>query len=109
MAKLHVKKNDKVLVLSGPYASKQGKILSVNSEKRKVVVEGVNLVKRHTRPRPPANPQGGIIEKPMPIDASNVMLVCPECGKPARTGRKQVTEAGRTKSVRVCKKCKAQV
>lgn len=102
---MHVKKDDTVLVLSGPYAGKKGKVLKVDPEKSKVTVDGVNLVKRHTKPRPPAV-AGGIVEKAMPIHSSNVMLVCPKCNKPSRTGNKRVVEGDNKKVYRVCKKCK---
>lgn len=78
--KLHVKKGDTVLVLSGKDKGKQGKIVEALPKKAKVVIEGVNQVKRHTKPSQ-ANPQGGIITKEAPINASKVMLVCPACKK----------------------------
>lgn len=98
--KLHVKKGDTVLVLSGKDKGKQGKIVKALPKKAKVVIEGVNQVKRHTKPSQ-ANPQGGIITKEAPINASKVMLVCPACKKATRIKKTEV--AGVT--VRVCKKC----
>lgn len=98
--KLHVKKGDTVLVLSGKDKGKQGKIVEALPKKAKVVIEGVNQVKRHTKPSQ-ANPQGGIITKEAPINASKVMLVCPACKKATRIKKTKV--AGVT--VRVCKKC----
>ena len=106
MSKVHVKKNDNVIVLAGKDRGKKGKVLEVNIEKNRVLVEGVNTVKRHTKPRPPRIPQGGIIEKSMPVDASNVQLVCPRCNKPTRAGHKQAAEGA---MVRACKKCGEEI
>ncbi len=74
----HVKKDDTVVVLAGKDKDKRGKVLGVEPKRNKVLVDGVNVVRRHTKPRPPRFPQGGILEKTMPIDLSNVMLVCPQ-------------------------------
>lgn len=98
--KIHVKKGDLVMVITGKDAGKKGKVLEVIPKKGRVVVEKVNIVKRHTRPSQ-ANPQGGILEKEAPIHSSNVMLFCPECNSVTRVSIKE-TEAGK---VRVCKKC----
>ncbi|HCB93228.1 MAG TPA: 50S ribosomal protein L24 [Selenomonas sp.] len=100
LVKLHVKKDDTVLVLSGKDKGKQGKVIQSMPKKGKVVVEGVNKVKRHTKPNVKA-PQGGIITKEMPLNACKVMLVCPACSKATRVGHKEVNG----KNVRVCKKC----
>ena len=100
--KMHVKKGDKVVVLSGKDARKEGKILKVFPKESKVLVEGVNIVTKHVKPRS-AYQQGGIIKQEAPIHSSNVMLICEKCGKPSRTGRK-ILENG--EKVRVCKKCK---
>ena len=109
MAKVHVRKNDTVVVLVGPDRGKKGKVSEVQPDKGRVLVEGVKIVKRHTKPRPPRFPQGGIIEKSMPIDASNVQLVCSRCNKPTRVGRQQKDEGGETIFVRVCKKCGEEI
>ena len=100
LVKLHVKKGDNVVVLSGKDKGKQGKIIEAMPKHGKVVVEGVNKVKRHTKPSMKA-PQGGILSKEMPLHACKVMLVCPACNKPTRIGHKEVNG----KNVRVCKKC----
>lgn len=100
LVKLNVKKGDTVLVLAGKDKGKQGKVIQALPKKGKVIVEGVNKVKRHTKPNQKA-PQGGIITKEMPMHASKVMLVCPACSKATRVGHKEVNG----KSVRVCKKC----
>lgn len=98
--KLHVKKGDTVVVLSGKDKGKQGKIIEALPKKEKVVVEGVNKVKRHTKPNQNA-PQGGIIAKEMPLGVAKVMLVCPACSKPTRIAKKEVGG----KMLRACKKC----
>ena len=98
--KLHVKKGDTVVVLSGKDKGKQGKIVEALPKKAKVVVEGVNQVKRHTKPSQ-AYPQGGIITKEAPLNACKVMLVCPACKKATRV--KMTANGGVL--VRTCKKC----
>ena len=97
--KMHVKKGDKVLVLSGKDKGKEGKIILAMPKKSKVVVEGVNKVKRHTKPTQ-SNPQGGIIVKEAPMASAKVMLVCPKCGKPTRVAHKILADG--TKA-RLCK------
>ncbi|ABB14726.1 50S ribosomal protein L24 [Carboxydothermus hydrogenoformans] len=101
MPKLKVKKGDMVLVIAGKDKDKKGKIVQVLPKENRVVVEGVNIVKRHTRPNPKL-PQGGIVEKEAPIHVSNVMVICPSCGKPTRVGKKFLADG---KKIRVCKKC----
>ncbi|MBP5357223.1 MAG: 50S ribosomal protein L24 [Clostridia bacterium] len=105
MNKLNVKSGDKVIVLTGKDKGKTGKILSVNPEKGNVKVEGVNIVTKHVKPRN-ANQPGGIMKEPGNIDVSNVMIVCPACGKQTRVAHK-IDENG-NKS-RVCKKCGASL
>ena len=100
LVKLHVKKGDTVVVLSGKDKGKQGKIITAMPSAGKVIVEGVNKVKRHSKPSLKV-PQGGIITKEMPLHVCKVQLVCPACNKPTRTGHKLVDG----KNVRVCKKC----
>ncbi len=99
--KCHVKKEDKVKILAGKDRDKIGKVLKVLYKKNRVLVENVNMVKRHTRPSAQQR-QGGIIEGEAPIHWSNVMLVCNKCMNPTRA-KIQVLEDG--KKVRVCKKC----
>lgn len=98
--KLHVRKDDIVIVISGKDKGKKGRVLAAYPRENRVLVEGVNIVKRHTRPNP-AYPQGGIIEKEAPIHASNVMLVDPKDGRPTRIGYK-ILDNG--KKVRVAKR-----
>lgn len=98
----HVKKDDTVVVLAGKDKDKRGKVLGVEPKRNKVLVDGVNVVRRHTKPRPPRFPQGGIIEKTLPIDLSNVMLVCPKCNKPTRVAATVSADGQRS---RACKHC----
>ena len=98
---MRVRKNDQVLVLSGNYKGKKGKVLKVFPEESRVIVEGVNFIKRHSRPTQ-QNPQGGIIEKEAPIHVSNLALFCAKCNSPRRF-RTLVLEDG--KKTRVCIKC----
>ncbi|ACV59704.1 ribosomal protein L24 [Alicyclobacillus acidocaldarius subsp. acidocaldarius DSM 446] len=100
MPKLRVKTGDKVVVIAGKDKSKQGRILKVYPKEGRVVVEGVNIVKRHTKPNP-QHPEGGIVEKEAPIHVSNVMIVDPKTGEPTRVGYKFL-EDGR--KVRYAKK-----
>ncbi len=100
LVKLHVKKGDTVVVLSGKDKGKQGKIITAMPKAGKVVVEGVNKVKRHSKPSLKV-PNGGIITKEMPLHACKVQLVCPACNKPTRIGHKDING----KNARVCKKC----
>ena len=100
LIKLHVKKGDTVQVLSGKDKGKQGKIITAMPKAGKVIVEGINKVKRHSKPSLKV-PQGGIITKEMPLHVCKVQLVCPACNKPTRIGHKEVNG----KNSRVCKKC----
>jgi large subunit ribosomal protein L24 len=97
-----LKKNDLVEVLSGREKGKTGKILRVVRDKNQVVVEKVNMIKRHSRPSPTTG-QGVIIEKEAPLHVSKVMLICPKC---AKAGRFHVTKTADQKKSRVCRKCK---
>ncbi len=99
--KLHVKKDDLVMVVTGKDKGKSGKVLRVLPEKNRVVVESLNLIKRHTRPSR-SNNEGGIIEKEAPIAISNVQLLCKGCNKPVRTGVRILEDGNK---VRFCKKC----
>ena len=110
---MHVKSNDQVVVISGKDKGKKGKITVALPKLNRVVVEGVNVVTKHQKARNQMQP-GGIIKKELPIDASNVMLVCPKCGKAARVAHKVTlvqNDAGKQtrKMVRVCKKCQAEI
>ena len=82
-----IRKNDNVVVVAGKDRGKRGRVLQVVPDKNRVVVEGVNFIKKHTRPNPQANIKGGIVEREAALHASNVQIVCPECGAPTRIGR----------------------
>jgi large subunit ribosomal protein L24 len=99
--KLHVKKDDLVMVIAGKEKGKSGKVLRVLPERGQVMVESLNVVKRHSRPTR-GNAQGGIIEKEAPLDASNVQILCKGCNKPARTGVRVLQDGSKA---RFCKKC----
>jgi large subunit ribosomal protein L24 len=99
MARMHVKKGDKVQVISGKDKGKQGVILAAYPKKQRVLVEGVNIVKKHSKPTQ-ANPQGGIIEQEAPIHVSNVMPLDPKTNEPTRVGYKVVDG----KKIRIAKK-----
>ncbi len=96
---MHIVKNDTVKVLSGKYKGKVSKVLKVFPAERKLIVEGVNIIKRHTRPSQ-QNQQGGIVEKEAPITVAKVMVVCPKCDRPTRIGYKILDDGSK---VRVCK------
>jgi large subunit ribosomal protein L24 len=102
--KVNVKKNDQVLVTTGKDRGARGRVLRVLASEGKAIVERVNMIKRHTRPNPNKGIQGGILEREAPIQISNLKVICPECGKPSRMGRRRL-EDGR--GVRVCKNCGA--
>ncbi len=99
--KLHIRKGDRVEVIAGNYRGARGQVLRAIPDKRQVVIEGVNVRKRHQRPSP-QNPEGGIVSFEAPVHISNVMLVCPHCDAPARTGRQR--DADGTVE-RLCKRC----
>jgi len=101
-----IRRNDSVQVIAGKDRGKKGRVLRVLAEKNRLVVEGINFVKRHTRPNPGRGVKGGILEKEAPLHASNVQLVCPECSAPTRIGHKTL-EDGR--KVRICRKCEGVV
>ena len=101
---MNIKRDDKVIVLSGKDKGKQGKVLVAEPKTGKVIVEGVNVATKHKKPMKQGE-EGGIIKVETPIYASKVQLVCPKCGKGTRVGHK--TEGG--KKVRICKKCGAEI
>ena len=101
---MNIKKDDKVVVLSGKDKGKEGKILSADPKAMKVIVEGENVATKHQKPRKQGE-EGGIIKVETPIYASKVQLVCPKCGKATRVAHKIEGD----KKVRVCKKCGAEI
>ena len=105
IVKLHIKKNDMVKIIAGKEQGKTGKVLRVLPGKSRVVVEGLNMIKRHTRPNQ-LYPEGGILEKEAPLSISNVMLICGSCNQPSRTGVRLLEDGSKT---RYCKKCNESV
>jgi large subunit ribosomal protein L24 len=101
MSNMKIKKGDQVRVVSGKEAGKTAKVLRVDREKHRVVLERLNIAKKHTKPNPKTNPQGGVIEREAPLDVSNVMLVCPSCGQPTRVGYRLIDGGGK---VRMCRR-----
>jgi large subunit ribosomal protein L24 len=101
---LGVRHGDMVKIVAGRSKGKSGKILSVNPEKRTVTVEHANIIKKHTRANPQKNIRGGILEKEGPVHISNVMLICPGCGKHSRTGHTTLPSGAK---VRICRRCNA--
>jgi large subunit ribosomal protein L24 len=108
MARAKIRKGDQVMVIAGKEAGKSGKVLRVDPDKGRVVVERLNMIHKHTRPDPKKNPQGGVIEREAPMDISNVMLICPACNRPTRVGYRLIEGGGK---VRVCSHstCKSDI
>jgi large subunit ribosomal protein L24 len=98
---MKVRKGDRVMVITGKDRGKRGRIKRVLPERERVVVEGINFVKRHRRPRGQMD-QGGIIEFEAPVHVSNVMILCPHCKEPVRIGYEKLPEGGK---IRVCRSC----
>jgi len=104
--RIDLKKEDTVKVLSGRDKGKTGRVLGVNRDTGKVLVEHVMMLKRHTRPNPAKQIKGGIAERESPINASNVMVVCPSCNKAVRVAHHvDVVAGGKSRRTRVCRKC----
>jgi large subunit ribosomal protein L24 len=106
-----LRKNDNVLVITGKDRGKRGRVLKVlpgepGKTKTRLIIEGVNMIKRHTKPNPGKNIKGGIVEREASLHASNVQLVCPECGAQTRIGHKTL---GDGRKVRICRKCEGVV
>jgi large subunit ribosomal protein L24 len=108
MKRMKIHKGDQVMVVSGKEAGKTGKVMRVEGDDGRVVIEHLNMMKKATRPNPKKNPQGGIIEREASIDVSNVMLMCPACNQPTRVGYR-FTDGG--SKVRVCRRsnCHADI
>jgi large subunit ribosomal protein L24 len=105
--RVDLKKNDSVKVIAGRDRGKTGRVLSIDRETGKVLVEHVAMIKRHTRPNPSRQIKGGIAERESPIPASNVMIVCPSCHKAVRVAHKVEKTGEKTRRARVCRKCGA--
>jgi large subunit ribosomal protein L24 len=101
-----VKKNDNVIVITGRDRGKRGRVLRVLPDKTRLIIEGVNFIKKHTKANPQKNVKGGIVEREASVHASNVQIVCPECGKPTRAGNKRLDDGTR---VRFCRKCEGVI
>ncbi len=107
---MHVRRNDQVLVLSGEYRGKKGKVLKIFADQNRVIVEGISFIHRHMRPSNKM-PQGGIIKKEAPINVSNVMVICPKCNTPTRIKRDFLGKEGQNsrRKARVCKNCSEMI
>jgi large subunit ribosomal protein L24 len=101
MKKVKIKKNDEVLVIRGKDKGARGKVLRVFPSTGTAIVERINMMKRHTRPNPQKNVQGGVLEKEAPIRLSNLKLICPESGKPTRVGRKRLDDGSAARVAKV--------
>jgi large subunit ribosomal protein L24 len=101
-----IRRNDNVVVVTGKDRGKRGRVLKVVPSTNRLVVEGVNFIKRHTKPNPQRQVKGGVVEREASLHASNVQIVCPECGKPTRLGRRIL---GDGRKVRICRKCEGVV
>ena len=101
-----VRKNDTVIVVGGKDRGKRGRVLRVIPDRNRAIVEGINFIKRHTRPNPQQNVKGGVVEREASLHASNLQIVCPECGAPTRIGHEIL---GDGRKVRVCRKCDGAV
>ena len=114
---MKIKKGDVVHVLRGKDRGKEGRVIEALPKEGRVLVENINIVKRHRRPRPIQNTTGmgaamtpgGIVDLPAPLPVSNVMVVCPVCGKPSRVGTIEKTVKDKTVRVRVCKQCGEEI
>ena len=104
MQKVKIKKNDEVLVILGKDRGVKGKVLRIFPSKGTAIVERVNMIKKHTRANPQKQIQGGILEREGPIRLSKLQVVCPECGKATRVGRKRLENGS---GARVCRRCGA--
>jgi large subunit ribosomal protein L24 len=108
---MHVRSGDEVLVIAGKNKGQRGKVMTALPKKGRVIIQGVNIVTRHMRPRGPGKP-GGRVEMEAPMEASNVMLICPSCHRASRTGKRFLDELdhkGRPRKVRFCKACEAVI
>jgi large subunit ribosomal protein L24 len=97
-----IRRNDTVVVLAGKSKGRTGRVLRVFPGEGRAIVEGVNFVRKHTKANPQKNIKGGILEREAPVDLSNLMPVCSECGKPTRVGHKIMDDG---KKVRACRRC----
>jgi large subunit ribosomal protein L24 len=103
---MHVRSKDTVLVLSGKSRGRRGRVLSVSPAADRALVEGANMAKKHARANPRKGVKGGILEREAAIHVSNLMVICPQCGKPTRVGYERLANG---RKVRQCKRCQAHV
>jgi large subunit ribosomal protein L24 len=101
-----IRRNDTVIVTAGKDSGKRGRVLKVLPVENRLIVEGVNIIRRHTRPNPQRNIKGGIVEREAALHASNVQLVCPECGERTRIGHRVLNDG---RKIRICRKCEGVV
>jgi large subunit ribosomal protein L24 len=101
-----IRRNDTVVVTTGKDSGKRGRVLKVLPVRNRLIVEGVNIIKRHTRPNPQRNIKGGIVEREASLHASNVQLVCPECQAMTRVGHRILNDG---RKIRICRKCEGVV
>ena len=104
--RLHIKKGDNVVVVSGDESGKTGKVLKIDKKKHGAVIERINFIKRHVRPGHPMAPQGGIIEREAPVRIAKLMLVCPKCNRPTRAKNQRLDKG---KRLRICMLCNEQI
>jgi len=102
----HIRRNDSVLVIAGKDKGKRGRVLRMDAKKNGAYVEGVNMIKRHTKPNPQKQVKGGIVEKEAAVAVSNLMVLCKECDKPSRVGYKRLDDG---RKVRVCRRCHGEM
>ncbi len=105
---MKIRKGDKVLVIKGKDKGRKSKVLRGFPKELKVLVEGINIKKKHRRPRREGE-KGQIVEVAAPLPVCRVKLICPKCGKPTRVGYKIIKTAGEKKKVRICKKCSGEI
>lgn len=101
---MKIKKEDKVLIISGKDRGRKGKVIRTLPSEKRIVVEGINMVKKHIRPKK-SGEKGQVVEMPAPINVSNAKLICPKCGKPTRVGYKTEGE----EKHRICKRCNQEI
>ncbi len=103
---LRIRKNDQVVVIAGRDRGKRGKVLRVFPSRNRVIVERINMIKRHTRPNPQQNIKGGLVEREASIEVSNLMIVCGECDRPTRLRHKRLNDG---RKVRICHQCEGVI
>jgi len=102
----HIRRNDQVLVITGKDRGKRGRVLRMDAKKNGAFVEGVNIIKRHTKPNPQKQVKGGIVEKEAAVAVSNLMVLCKDCDKPSRVGYRRLDDG---RKIRTCRKCNGEI